>query len=332
MAPIDEAETVCLGVAVDHRIRRLLKPVPQTPSTTTLGSHLPILDARGKQLGCRDAEISVTKELAAPARRGGIAVALQQPRDNHPFSEGVDAVIDDCSTLAGLDELFLAASCGTLSIRANVTVIDLMPYIPDKIMNAMTDDQLRQSFDVASRAFCEKMPDVVLCAGKIFPPRPQFPDTRKVETYKLESCGIGRVFGDTPRNPSLVRLRGEGRSLIPIQKVNGFHLSYALNYRSHYSCLRQLQLLSVAEACQTLSGSWEEDAWMRSIRDTCATVVEMTNSKCQRATPNTSRTDSHQRAHPAEAAKMTVPPRSRGPSTSRTTRRCTRPISEPSAE
>lgn len=264
--------TTCLGIAVDHRLRRLIQA---TTLKVTLeeGAHQDALRARGRLLGRSAAEIDVTAKLAGPSTRGGIAVALQQPRETHPFDEGLDAVIDDCATLAALDELFVTASGGKLSIRTNVSVIDLLPFISQTEMNRMTNEELRASFSASANAFCEKQPDVVLCAGKFrLPQSSRFHD--KGEVYKIESLGVGKTFGDR----TIVRLRAEDRSLIRIYKVNSFHLSYALNYRPHYSCLRQLQLLTVIEACtQAKTGSWEDQTWMQSLRGTCANVVNVTS-------------------------------------------------------
>ncbi|KAI0120743.1 hypothetical protein BJ170DRAFT_688563 [Xylariales sp. AK1849] len=99
-------DSECLGVAIEHRIRRLIKPVEYFLPDKT-GNHTSILDARGRCLGRSEAERAVTAELAGPLSIGGIAVVLQQPRHDHPFQLGVEAVIEDCATLHALDDVFL---------------------------------------------------------------------------------------------------------------------------------------------------------------------------------------------------------------------------------
>ncbi|UNI22808.1 hypothetical protein JDV02_008662 [Purpureocillium takamizusanense] len=59
---------------------------------------------------------------------GGIVVVLRQPRDDHPFHEGIDAVIDDCARLRALDDVFRNDSRGSIDIRKHVSIIDLLPF------------------------------------------------------------------------------------------------------------------------------------------------------------------------------------------------------------
>jgi uncharacterized membrane protein len=76
-----------------------------------------------------------------------------------------------------------------------------------------------------------------------------------------------------------VRLKAKDRALIRIRKVNGFHPGFSINRRAHYSCLRQLQLLTVVEACTLArADKWDDEGWMQVLRDTCAGVVESTMS------------------------------------------------------
>ena len=74
---------LCLDVAVDHRIRLLFKPVCN--DLTEPSNHVSRIKARGRSLERPHSEIQVTAQLAGPAFKGGIAVALQQPRHNHPI-------------------------------------------------------------------------------------------------------------------------------------------------------------------------------------------------------------------------------------------------------
>lgn len=121
---LDTQPKVCLDVAVDHRIRRLFKPV--LDDLTERSNHVSRIEARGRSLKRSREEIQVTAQIAGPAVKGGIAVALQQPRHNHPFEKGLNAVIENCETLYALYDIFTAVSCGTLDIRTDITVVDLL--------------------------------------------------------------------------------------------------------------------------------------------------------------------------------------------------------------
>ncbi|KAH8891465.1 hypothetical protein GQ53DRAFT_806457 [Thozetella sp. PMI_491] len=274
MAAQNIPASVCLDVAIDHRIRKLFGPVLLPVAHAPVGEHLSILRAAGQRWGRPSAEIDVTTALAGPASTGGIAVVLQQPRDNHPFEQGAQAVIQDCRTLDALQELFSAVSCGTVDLLTDVTVIDLLPYTPERERTKLGVKAMRETFSTSVDAFCAKEPDVVLCAGRIWMPRGE-PDC-KGDAYKLEGVGVGqRPKCDT------VRLRNSAKTMTKIRKVNGFHPSSALSYLSEHSCLRQLLCLVVAETCEVYRDrridkpAWDQ-RWMESLRVTCSQLFART--------------------------------------------------------
>lgn len=260
------SEKVCLDVAVDHRIRKLFKPV--LTNLTERSEHVSCIEAQGEMLKRSCAEIRVTAQLAGPAFKGGIAIALQQPRCDHPFDMGLEAVVEDCKTLRALHDIFIAVSCGTLDIRTDITIIDLLPYV-SKDVAEIGYDELRETFRASVQLICEKEPDVLLCAGKIWLPWVDKFDKRKGDAWKLESVGLGKKFGSTPKLPIRTKLRHANRRLVDIHRVNGFHPSHAINYHAHASLLRQLQILIGAETCGMLRGDWEEKPWMAELRSRC---------------------------------------------------------------
>jgi hypothetical protein len=220
----DKEPKVCLHIAIDHRLRLLFKPVPA--SQTVHSNHVSRIKLRGQSLDRSPDEIEVTAQLAGPEKKGGIAIALQQPRDNHPFKDGLDAVIEECKTLYALDDTFTAVSCGTLDIRSDITIIDLLPFISGRV--AQIDNMvLKDSLITSTKAICDKEPDVLLCAGQTGLSRN---DSRKGDASKFESIGVGMRFGHSASTPPDVRIRHRNRGLISIRKVNGFHPSYAMNY------------------------------------------------------------------------------------------------------
>ncbi|RYC59315.1 hypothetical protein CHU98_g6882 [Xylaria longipes] len=231
----------CLDVAIDHRIRRLCKPT-WAEGFPEPSAHLSVLQQYGSRQGCDTDEIKVTSQLAGPAITGGILVTLQQPRDNYSFKAGFGGVVEECKTLTALDQLFSTAL-----------------YV----------------FEAARLTICAKRPDVVLCAGKIWLPYEernlrrgvanQEKSAIKGELWKLESIGVGR-----PDLVDTVRFRGNGRELVQMSKVNGFHPSYAVNYYPEHINLKQLLLLNVVKTCGIYRGDWEkEEMWMNSLRTEC---------------------------------------------------------------
>ncbi|KAI7969636.1 hypothetical protein EIK77_008791 [Talaromyces pinophilus] len=255
--------TVCLGVAIDHRIRRLFRPVPSVSSSAGHGKHISIVRAKGGILGLPEDEIQVTAELAGPETTGGIAIALQQPREDHPFEDGIRAVIDDCDTLTTLEELFAVVSCNTLGLISDVSVIDLLLYTSKEDMEDMDHVSLSDRFRASIEVFCNKKPDVLLCAGKI--PLDKQLQQCKGDAQKLEHNGVGKTFGRYQD----VTISDGNNNRVRIRRVNGFHPSHAIHYHPEQSCLIQLLLLIVSQTCGTLRADWVEESWMHNLRSKC---------------------------------------------------------------
>ncbi|WDK13249.1 hypothetical protein CGRA01v4_04530 [Colletotrichum graminicola] len=262
----DTQTAICLDIAVDHRIRKLLKPVPRYATDTS--THVSRLEQEGRSLRLPRAEIQVTAQLAGPPVKGGIVVMLQQPRHNHPFEEGLGAVIDNCETLRALEDIFTVVSRGTLDFRKDVAVIDLLPYVSGDPRD-VDDTRLKNAFRTSTATICDKRPDVLLCAGKIMMPLGRA-KTVKGDSYKFENIGIGEQFGRVPKWQVRALVRPEGqRGFVAVPKVNGFHPSHAMNYHSHASHLRQLLILIGAEACGMYRSDWEDSIWMDELRLRC---------------------------------------------------------------
>ncbi|GKT43463.1 uncharacterized protein ColSpa_03644 [Colletotrichum spaethianum] len=268
----DTQTSICLDVAVDHRIRRLFKPVPK--NATEPSTHVSRIEEVGRSLQRPRAEIQVTAQLAGPPVKGGIAIMLQKPRSNHPFGKGLDAVINDCETLRALDDIFAVVSRGTLDFRKDIAVVDLLPYVSED-HNDVDDARLKDAFRTSAATICDKEPKVLLCAGKIMMPFGR----AKVKgiSYTFENIGVGEKFGRTRKWPEIARVRHEGnRGFIDLLKVNGFHPSYAMNYHSHVSLLRQLLILIGAEACGAYRKDWEDRLWMDELRERCQAYTSRT--------------------------------------------------------
>lgn len=270
----DTQPKVCLDVAVDHRIIRLFKPVPN--GLTERSAHVSCIRARGLSLKRPPSEIAVTAQLAGPALKGGIAIALQQPRDNHPFEDGLDAVIEDCETLWALEDIFDVVSCGSLDIRTDIAVVDLLPYVSEDIEN-IDETTLKESFRASTQIICDKKPYVLLCAGRAWQ-LPKF-DSRKGPAFLFESIGVGKKFGNTSSLPFEVEIYRGKRGSVGIRTVNGFHPSYTMNRHPHVSLLRQLQVLIGAETCGILREDWEEEEWMGELRRRCQDISRELSGK-----------------------------------------------------
>lgn len=141
----------------------------------------------------------MTGELAGPETVGGMAIILQQPRDEHPFDQGAAAVIQECDTLRTVAQVFTTVSCGTIDLLRDDPIFDLLPYTtPEEIeWNGEDFDFLSDRFNTCVEAVCRKNPDVVLCAAKYSLPEDWDYARRnqcKGEAWKLEGKGLGRMI------------------------------------------------------------------------------------------------------------------------------------------
>lgn len=174
-------------------------------------------------------------------------MALSQPANYYPFHLGTDAVMSSSPIFIALDEAFITVTCGSLSVRNDVTVIDRSPFLrpEDKISPDYQKNFRNTSFD----AFCEKRPDVVLCMGQ---------DRVGIQSRvdSLQSTGVRKTFAE-------MQLGSEHWTKI----VKARHPSYFMNYNPHISCFRELILLKVAQACGVYRGDWVEKDWIKELRE-----------------------------------------------------------------
>ncbi|KAK2025649.1 hypothetical protein LX32DRAFT_623988 [Colletotrichum zoysiae] len=284
----DAQSKICLDIAVDHRIRKLLKPVPRY--ATEPSTHVSRLEQEGRSLQLPSAEIQVTAQLAGPPEKGGIAVMLQQPRDNHPFERGLEAVIDDCETLRALEEIFYVVSCGTLDFREDITVVDLLPYVSEKLLRNVDATRLNSAFRTSNATICAKNPDVLLCAGRIMIP----PEKRgSVQNPRnLECIGIGERFGR--KWPVKAKVRNEeqeyvelySRTLDDISKSVGDFISTtqgyvdlrnsALSEKCNNANLILRQILRLKELVWQKSEAWKERKNKAALEQAAADTLHFT--------------------------------------------------------
>jgi hypothetical protein len=220
-------------------------------------SHAQLLETLARERTDRyisKGEINITLELSGPQTIGGITVVLQQPARFHPYSEGLEAVVDYSPTLSTIDEAFSAVSCGTISIGSStLSLIDSLPYVgPDDDLSSEEKMRVRR---VTSHIIIRKDPDVVICMWR------QAEDDEITRTMsKFRSLGVGRDFD----RPTITLRPGS-----VAERVNSFHPSFAINYNPYDSCFRQLLLLNVAKACRVYEGTWSEEEWMDDLKNRC---------------------------------------------------------------
>ncbi|KAF2870185.1 hypothetical protein BDV95DRAFT_619974 [Massariosphaeria phaeospora] len=167
-------------------------------------------------------ESDCTRKLAGPFSRGGLLILLLEPRWNHPWVEGVEAVIESCATLQALEEGVEIGSRGTLNLLNDVSLIDLWPFLHSQIRPE--DESTKQKLQsLVFTAIEAKEPDVLLCMG--------FEAQQAHKTRKANSS---------------YRLR------CPLYAK---HPSHSVNYEHTQNILKRSELLhAISKACQSLPG------------------------------------------------------------------------------
>ncbi|KAL4951428.1 hypothetical protein BDW69DRAFT_186425 [Aspergillus filifer] len=110
-------------------------------------------------------EIDVTQELAHPFTPGGIVFFLLEPLDTHPWNLGTEAVISDCPTLDSLAEGVHLTSGGELNLIDDVTVLDLRAFVSKSVRRRLSDEELKELYELVFEFLYTKRPDVILGMG-----------------------------------------------------------------------------------------------------------------------------------------------------------------------
>ncbi|KAL4899014.1 hypothetical protein BDW74DRAFT_164108 [Aspergillus multicolor] len=249
----------CLGIPVDHRLVNIVKNL-HLPLYTESSDHLNILKTWGESSTCDGKSLERSRihhglELAKPATKGGVLVALLQPHRRQEFDKGFVADLQDCATTDSVSDLIQAATGGRMGVD-EVSVFDTLPYCTESTDN---DDILQLAQDAFQKMVQAKKPDVVLSCYQALRS-----DTSNAIVRGLSSRGVGKV------HDKLEFVLKDGTT---IKRINAFHPSYAVNYHRTYSCFRRLLLVEFVQAFMHCSEAGIEANWIRELRQDCARVA-----------------------------------------------------------
>ncbi|KAL7930514.1 hypothetical protein V8C35DRAFT_159762 [Trichoderma chlorosporum] len=172
------------------------------------------------------AELNVTSRLAGPFTTGGLLVLLLEPRQYHPWHEGVDGVIAECKTLASLNEAVEIESEKRASLSNGVSVLDLRPFLPKKQYPNRQDDDWGKLYRMVFLAIEAKRPKVLLCMGR----EAELELISRIEEYPDR-------YQDT-------------------RVVYSIHPSRAVNYEEDDLNERNRLFESIREACDGMRSEW----------------------------------------------------------------------------
>lgn len=253
-------EMQCLGIPIDHRLRRLIREAQSVDTKQADSNHLLPLHDFGMSLTVDEHEYPISDlsfglEMARPESKGGLLIALLRPHSTQNNSDGFLAGRRHCETLEAVSDLIAAVNNGKLGFD-DISVFDAIPLIDE----AATGPNLTTLIDDAQSVFADmvraKNPDVVLCCFKTA--------TQNTLVQQLSCRGVGKSFNDDKSVPTEPELS--------FTRVNAFHPSYAVNHYPIFCSLRRLLILEFTKAFACWRQKWIEEPWMESLRTECRQI------------------------------------------------------------
>jgi hypothetical protein len=247
-----EVPRKCLGIALDHRLRRELArlgPAQQSLSSgKSLEELLKIYTRVNQDSGAvNNHEYTITAQLLRWYMVGGVVALLKQPANNHPFEHGLRAVTESCPTLAALRETEEVIT----GLQGEMSILDSLPFT--RSHTHIEDAQTKAIKSSVMKILRAKQPRAVLCMW-------QDNTTASGDLDAFRSKGVGKTFDSSTCNDEIGN---------PCSKVNLFHPSFMLRYGPDMSCFRQLFVLEVTQAFAICAGDWRDKPWMEELRSSC---------------------------------------------------------------
>jgi hypothetical protein len=126
----------CLGIPIDHRLRRLIREVRPIDSDALDSDHIRILQKFGTSLkigaSLATCDLSFGIEMARPETKGGVVVVLLQPHSSQNNSDGFLAGKRNCPTVNAVSELISVASNARLGFD-DISVFDAVPFLDEEV-------------------------------------------------------------------------------------------------------------------------------------------------------------------------------------------------------
>lgn len=228
----------CLGIPIDHRVRRVIREARSMNTSVPDSKHLEPLYGLGTCLKINKEEypmndLSFGLEMARQESKGGVLIALLQPHSTQDDSNGFLVGRRNCKTLNAVSDLITAVNNAKVGFD-DVSVFDATPLI----IEAATGSEISTLIDRAHNAFADmnraKTPDVVICCFKM--------ESHNTLVQQFCGQGLGGSFNDDKSMPKPIE------SGLSFTRVNAFHPSYAINRYPIFCFFRPLLILEFTKA------------------------------------------------------------------------------------
>lgn len=253
----------CLGIPIDHRLRRIIREVRPSDTNGEDSDHIRILHEFGTSLksGTRDylspCDLSFGIELARPESKGGIVIVLQQPHSSQDNSDGFLAGKRSCLSVEAVSELIHATSNAVFGFD-DISVFDAIPFLDEKVAETGIIGKAQDVFVDMIRA---KQPQIIISCF--------WTKTDNIAVRNLRRRRIGYCFEFDLQGSKKLAQSG-----LLLTRVNALHPSYVCNYHPEFSCFKRLITLEFVKAFALWRGNWTEEIWMAQLRQECHTQAE----------------------------------------------------------
>ncbi|KAJ5383746.1 hypothetical protein N7517_001657 [Penicillium concentricum] len=253
----------CLGIPVDHRLRRLIREGRSMDANGADSKHVQLLLEFGSSIILNEhaypmCDLGFELEMARPETKGGVLVALLRSHSTQNNSDGFLAGKQGCATLDAVSDLISTVNDSKLGFD-DISVFDAIPFLDERIEGPDHQDFIDEAHDVFAEMVRAKDPDVVICCFRTI--------SQDTLVRQLSGCGVGKSHN----NNKLV-------AGLPFICVNAFHPSYAVNRYPIFCCFRQLLLLEFTKAFACWRQRWTEEPWMGLLRTKCRDAVKRTDN------------------------------------------------------
>jgi hypothetical protein len=179
---------------------------------------------------------------------GGVLIVLLHPDSSQEFDNGYLTEAERCPTLKAVCEIIEVISNGYLG-EESVSIFDSLPFMIEDYDESAVHKRSQETFLEMLQA---KKPEVVISCF--------WSKSHLEEVVSIRRRGIGQTF-----EPQSLALTPKHRSM----RVSAIHPSFVVNRVVTESCFKRLLVLESAHGFGLWRESWNEEEWMRDLRELC---------------------------------------------------------------
>jgi hypothetical protein len=122
----------CLGVPIDHRLRRVIREARRIDKDKENSDHIQLLHSFGSSLEVDEndypiCDLSFGPEMARPELKGGVLIVLERPYSKQKNSNGFIEGKRNCRTINAVSDVVSVVNNAKLGFD-DVSLFDAIPF------------------------------------------------------------------------------------------------------------------------------------------------------------------------------------------------------------